>query len=116
MAEVIAGITVPDTGLVRSATELVLDVDHELLYVGALFHDLGLTDKYGTDKLRFEVDGANAAKAFLLDHGRSEADAAKVWTAVALHTTRRARIHGSGNRAGDRRRGDRRAGHRLPGP
>ncbi|AUI50196.1 HD domain-containing protein [Arthrobacter crystallopoietes] len=114
MAEVIAGITVPDTELVRNATELVrgttndllfdhsrrvflfgalqgrrmgLDVDHELLYVGALFHDLGLTDKYGTDKLRFEVDGANVAKTFLLDHGRSEADATRVWTAVALHTT-----------------------------
>lgn len=90
MAEIIADITVPDTELVRSATELVRDttndllfdhsrrvflfgalqgrrlghdVDHELLYVGALFHDLGLTDKYGTDKLRFEVDGANAAKS-----------------------------------------------------
>lgn len=114
MAEVIAGVTVPDTELVRNATELVrdttddllfnhsrrvflfgalqgqrlgLNVDHELLYVGALFHDLGLTDKYGTDKLRFEVDGANAAKSFLLDQGRPEADAARVWTAIALHTT-----------------------------
>ncbi|GAB3526450.1 HD domain-containing protein [Arthrobacter monumenti] len=114
MAEVIAGITVPDTQLVRNATDLVrettddllfdhsrrvflfgalqgrrlgLKVDDELLYVGALFHDLGLTDRYSTDKLRFEVDGANAAKSFLLDQGRSEADAAKVWTAIALHTT-----------------------------
>jgi HD superfamily phosphodiesterase len=114
MTEVIAGIAIPDTKLVADATELVrkatddllfhhsrrvflfgslqgrrlgLTVDPELLYVGALFHDLGLTDTYGSQDLRFEVDGANAAKSFLLDQGLSEADAAKVWTAVALHTT-----------------------------
>ncbi len=114
MSQTIAGITIPDTTLVADATELVraatddllfhhsrrvflfgalqgrrrgLDPDLELLYVGALFHDLGLTPTYATDDLRFEVDSANAAKAFLLDHGRSEADATNVWTAVALHTT-----------------------------
>ncbi len=114
MSEEIAGITIPDTDLVREATELVrgatddllfhhsrrvflfgsmqgkrlgYDFDPELLYVGALFHDLGLTTTYRTDNLRFEVDSANTAKSFLLDHGLSEADAMKVWTAVALHTT-----------------------------
>lgn len=114
MQETIAGIAIPDTKLVTDATELVLqstdellfnhsrrvflfgalqgkrkglNPDLELLYVGALFHDLGLTKTYGSDDLRFEVDGANTAKAFVLDHGFSEADATKVWTAIALHTT-----------------------------
>nr|WP_239536886.1 HD domain-containing protein [Arthrobacter roseus] len=63
------------------------DFDPELLYVGALFHDLGLTDTYRTENLRFEVDSANTAKSFLLENGLSESDAMKVWTAVALHTT-----------------------------
>ncbi|GAA1347781.1 HD domain-containing protein [Arthrobacter roseus] len=114
MSEEIAGITIPDTDLVRAATKLVrgatddllfhhsrrvflfgsmqgkrlgYDFDPELLYVGALFHDLGLTDTYRTENLRFEVDSANTAKSFLLENGLSESDAMKVWTAVALHTT-----------------------------
>jgi hypothetical protein len=114
MPETIAGITIPDTGLVREATALVrqaaddtlfhhsrrvflwgmlkvadkgLEVDAELAYVGALFHDLGLTQAYRTTDQRFEVDGAEAAYGFLRDHGRSEGEARDVWLAVALHTT-----------------------------
>jgi HD superfamily phosphodiesterase len=114
MAEVIAGITVPDTEMIHAATALVrgatddtifdhsrrvflwgslkaaargLAVDPELAYVGGLFHDLGLTPAYGTTEQRFELDGADAANAFLLEHGRSEAEARSVWLAIALHTT-----------------------------
>jgi hypothetical protein len=114
MAEVIAGVEIPDTELVRAATSLVrkvtddtlfhhsrrvflwgalkaakrgLDVDLELAYVGGLFHDLGLTEYYASKDLRFEIDGAEAARAFLLEHGRSEDDARNVWLAIALHTT-----------------------------
>lgn len=114
MSEVIAGITIPDTELVKSATELVrdaadetlfnhsrrvflwgslkaaargLEVDPELAYVGGLFHDLGLTPKYATTNRRFEIDGAEAARTFLLEHGRSEEEARNVWLAIALHTT-----------------------------
>lgn len=114
MADVIAGITVPDTDLVREATALVrnvsdatlfnhsrrvffwgslkaakrgLEVDPELAYVGGLFHDLGLTPAYATDDRRFELDGAEAARNFLLEHGRSEREARNVWLAIALHTT-----------------------------
>jgi hypothetical protein len=46
--------------------------------MGALFHDLGLTADLPTDKKWFEVDGADATRAFLLDHGRSVADATTV--------------------------------------
>ncbi|HEX4224043.1 MAG TPA: HD domain-containing protein [Pseudonocardiaceae bacterium] len=114
MPEVIAGITIPDTDLVRKATALVreaadetlfnhsrrvflwgtlkanargLDVDPELAYVGGLFHDLGLTPTYATKDRRFELDGAEAARGFLLDNGRSEQEARDVWLAIALHTT-----------------------------
>jgi hypothetical protein len=114
MNTTIAGIEIPDTKLVSDATELVrqssdellfnhtrrvflfgalqgkrrgLVPDLELLYVGALFHDLGLTATYGSEHLRFEIDGANVAKQFVLDHGFSDTDAVKVWTAIALHTT-----------------------------
>jgi HD superfamily phosphodiesterase len=114
MPETIAGISIPDTALVREATALVreaaddtlfdhsrrvflwgslkaaargLDVDPELAYVGGLFHDLGLTPAYGTKDRRFELDGAEAARSFLLDHGRTEQEARNVWLAIALHTT-----------------------------
>jgi HD superfamily phosphodiesterase len=110
----VAGITVPDTALVRDATEFVraaeddllfdhsrrvfffgalqgrrrgLRPDLELLYVGAMFHDLGLTERYRASTVRFEVDGADAARDFLVAHGVDEADARKVWLGIALHTT-----------------------------
>ncbi|MFD8492730.1 HD domain-containing protein [Amycolatopsis sp. NPDC059657] len=114
MPEIIAGVAIPDTELARAATALVrrvaddtlfhhsrrvflwgslkaaargLAVDPELAYVGGLFHDLGLTAEYGSKERRFELDGAEAARDFLLEHGRSEVDARNVWLAVALHTT-----------------------------
>jgi HD domain-containing protein len=112
--ESIADIVVPDTPLARAITELIRDAeddllfdhsrrvflfgalqgrrrglqpDPELLYAGAMFHDLGLTKRYRTSTLRFEVDSANAARDFLLQHGVGKADADKVWLSIALHTT-----------------------------
>jgi hypothetical protein len=61
--------------------------DPELLYAGAMFHDMGLTHQHSSDCERFEVDGANAAKAFLCSHGIPQQDVETVWTAIALHTT-----------------------------
>lgn len=112
--ETIAGIVIPDTPLVRDVTEYIreaendllfdhsrrvflfgalqgrrrgLEPDLELLYVGAMFHDIGLTEPYRASMLRFEVDGANAARDFLLQHGIDEATTRKVWLSIALHTT-----------------------------
>lgn len=120
MSEVIAGVTIPDTELAREATSLVrrvadetlfhhsrrvflwgslkaaargMEVDPELAYVGGLFHDLGLTADYATTDQRFEIDGAAAARTFLLEHGRSEEDARAVWLAIALHTTPEIPLH-----------------------
>lgn len=114
MTESIAGIDIPDSLMAREATDLVrnaaddvlfnhsrrvfiwgslkarargIEIDPDLAYVGGLFHDLGLTDTYRTKNQRFEVDGADVARSFLLDHGRSAAEAQDVWLAIALHTT-----------------------------
>src|ERR1700688_138264 len=114
MTETIAGADIPDTELAREATELVrkdstpllfdhsrrvflfatlkgryrgLEADPELLYVGAMFHDLGLTERYRRTDQRFEVAGADLAREFLLAHGRSAAQARAVWLGIALHTT-----------------------------
>ncbi|GAA0800451.1 HD domain-containing protein [Cupriavidus gilardii] len=114
MAEIIAGIRVPDSAMARAATQLVRDTeddllyhhsrrvffwgaltgerkalayDPELLYIGAMFHDMGLTPRYASDDLRFEVDGANAARDFLKGYGIAERDIDDVWAAIALHTT-----------------------------
>jgi HD domain len=64
-----------------------LKFDRELLYAGAMFHDVGLMPSHSSSSERFEVDGAHAARDFLRGHGVSEEDAYTVWTAVALHTS-----------------------------
>lgn len=61
--------------------------DPELLYIASMFHDYGLTSRYGSSHLRFEVDGANAARDFLRGQGASDAELQAVWLAIALHTT-----------------------------
>jgi hypothetical protein len=115
LLDTVADITVPDTPLTRDVTDFIrnaeddllfnhsrrvfffgalqgrrrkLEPDLELLYVGAMFHDLGLTEPYRTSSsLRFEVDGANTARDFLLQRGVDEDLARKVWLSIALHTT-----------------------------
>jgi len=110
----IAGIKIPDSKMARDLTELIRDTesdllfhhstrvylfgalagqrkglayDPELLYVGAMFHDIGLTKAYRNSAHRFEVDGANAARTFLRSYGISEVSVETVWDAIALHTT-----------------------------
>lgn len=107
-------VKIPDSKLAREITELVRETepdllfnhssrvylfaasagkrrglmfDDELLYAGAMFHDIGLTKKYSSKDLRFEVDGANAAAEFLRSHGISQQEVDLVWTSIALHTT-----------------------------
>jgi hypothetical protein len=112
--ETIAGIAVPDSAMCKQATALVkeaesdllyhhsrrvfffgalvgvsknLKFDAELLYIGAMFHDMGLLPKYATKQERFEVDSANAAADFLRQHKIADEEIEMVWDAVALHTT-----------------------------
>jgi HD superfamily phosphodiesterase len=70
------------TGLRRG-----LSFDRELLYAGAMFHDMGLMPHHSSRSERFEVDGANAARDFLQARGIAPRDIEVVWTAIALHTT-----------------------------
>ena len=110
----IAGVSIPDSKLTREVTELIRDTespllfhhstrvylfgaltgqrralkfDPELLYIGAMFHDIGLTEAHRHSHERFEVDGANAARDFMRRHGLPEASIELVWDAIALHTT-----------------------------
>ena len=112
--EHISRVRIPDSKIAREITQLIRDTesdllfhhsarvffwgaltgnrqalsfDPELLYTAAMFHDIGLTARYENSRLRFEVDGANAARDFLRGHGISENDIETVWNAVALHTT-----------------------------
>ncbi|KAK7433263.1 hypothetical protein QQZ08_000199 [Neonectria magnoliae] len=57
-----------------------------LLFVAAVCHDIGASDLYNGEQ-RFEVEGADAAKAHLLAHGIPESDSHEVWTAIALHSS-----------------------------
>ncbi len=110
----LVGVAVPDSALAREVAALVRDTqssllfdhssrvyywgaltgrrrglrfDSELLYAGAMFHDMGLTPAHASARDRFEVDGANVARDFLRSHGIAERDVETVWTAIALHTT-----------------------------
>ncbi|WP_027761939.1 HD domain-containing protein [Streptomyces sp. AA1529] len=109
-----AGVRVPDSRLAAEATELVRDTssdliydhsrrvyffgsllggvrgighDAELLYIAALFHDVGLGAPFHGSGRRFEVDGAQEARRFLTARQVPEDRVRRVWTAVALHTT-----------------------------
>jgi hypothetical protein len=110
----VEGVSIPDSKMARDLTQFIRDTesellfhhstrvylfgaltgwrkglkfDPELLYVGAMFHDIGLTDGYRQSQNRFEVDGANAAREFLKGYGIPETSVDLVWDAIALHTT-----------------------------
>ncbi|ASN37782.1 HD domain-containing protein [Paeniglutamicibacter terrestris] len=120
MTETIAGIRIPDSKMAKDATDLLreaatelvydhsrrvfifgslrgreqgLQYDPELLYIGAMFHDLGLTDKYRRTDQRFEIDAADEARRFLSEHGITGEAADKVWSGIALHTTPEIPLH-----------------------
>jgi hypothetical protein len=110
----IDGVSIPDSTLCRDITEFVRDtetellfnhssrvyffgaiagrkrgltVNRELLYAATMFHDIGLMPSHSSVDLRFEVDGANAARDFLTSRKVDPSDIEKVWTGIALHTT-----------------------------
>jgi hypothetical protein len=70
-----------------AGVEQKLKFDAELLYAGAMFHDMGLMPAHRSAHERFEVDGANAARDFLAGRGIATQDVETVWNAIALHTT-----------------------------
>jgi hypothetical protein len=62
-------------------------VDDEVIAVSVLLHDLGLTPAFAGPH-RFEVEGANAARAFALQHGVDPRRSQLIWDSVALHAIR----------------------------
>jgi hypothetical protein len=110
----VAGIKIPDTALCCAAIDLLeisspewlcthclrtyvfgslavrglgrSVLDEEAAFCAAILHDLGLVPPYRRDN-RFEVDGADAARAFCATHQVSPERADVVWQAIALHTS-----------------------------
>ncbi len=108
----IADIKAPDSSIARQAEELARSVsndvlfnhvmrcyrfgelfarregkkvDSELMFLSAVLHDLGLTG-HAFGPHRFEIEGAGAARTFLVDRDVSEDRAQRVWDNIALHT------------------------------
>jgi len=108
-----AGVSVPDTPLVTRAIEYAransepylfnhgmrswlfaetlahqkgTPYDAEVLAVATLLHDLGLAEAF-SGPFRFEVEGANAARAFARSEGLDERRAQLIWDCVALNST-----------------------------
>ena len=69
-----------------AAADGLTDYDDELVFLGCLLHDLGVTD-YGWGDQRFEVEGADAAARFLRRHGMPDDRVEVVWQSIALHTS-----------------------------
>jgi hypothetical protein len=109
----LAGIVVPDTALVARTIDYAREHcepylfnhvmrswlfataiaqvkssphDAEVLAVATLLHDIGL-EKAFEGPLRFEVEGANAARAFARAEGMGERQAQLIWDGVALNST-----------------------------
>jgi hypothetical protein len=115
----LAGISVPDSPLITDVLEYAeklsepylfnhavrswlfavkigqmkaIDCDLEVVAVGTILHDIGLTAGVsGSD--RFEVNGANASLSFIKDRGLSGRRAQLVWDLVALNSTPSIALH-----------------------
>jgi len=115
----LAGVTVPDSPLVSRAIEYARESsepylfnhamrswlfavalarhqgtahDEEVLAVATILHDLGLAAAF-SGPLRFEVEGANAARAFAQRLGVDDRRAWLIWDGVALNSTPSIALH-----------------------
>jgi len=115
----LGGITVVDTPLVTRAMELAqaysepylfnhavrswlfavrlgqlqgIPHDAEVVAVGSLLHDLGLTNGVMGPK-RFEIEGADAARAFAREQGLDDRRVQLIWDTVALNSTPSIALH-----------------------
>lgn len=115
----IAGVSAPDSPLIAAAIEYAqrlsepylfnhamrswlfavkigqvkaMACDDEVVAVGAILHDIGLTADIRGDN-RFEVNGANAARSFIKERGLSDRRAQLIWDLVALNSTPSIALH-----------------------
>ena len=125
MTNSIVDVRIPDSKLAREVTELVRDTespllfhhssrvyyfgalagkhrglkfDPELLYTGAMFHDMGLTHQHSSAYERFEVDGANAVAISFVAMDRSTGYRYRLDRDCPAHDARYSPAHASGNR------------------
>jgi hypothetical protein len=109
----LSGVSVPDTALISRAIEFARERsepylfnhvmrswlfaalvaqrhktqhDGEVLAITTILHDLGLAEGFD-GPLRFEVEGANAARAFVRNEGIEDRRAQLIWDGVALNST-----------------------------
>jgi HD domain len=109
----LAGVSVPDTALVSRAIEFArersepylfnhvmrswlfavrlaqlqgINHDAEVVAIGTLLHDLGLTNSFQGPK-RFEIEGADAARTFAREQGLEGRRVQLIWDSVALNST-----------------------------
>ena len=115
----LAGVSVPDTPVISRAIEFARQQsepylfnhamrswlfasiiaernqtahDREVLAVTTILHDAGLAE-HSNGPLRFEVDGANAARAFARDQGLDDRQVQLIWDGVALNSTPSIALH-----------------------
>jgi hypothetical protein len=115
----IAGISVPDNPLITAVIEYAqrlsepylfnhamrswlfaealarirgIDFDHEVVAIGTILHDIGLTSGVPGPN-RFEVNGADAALSFIKGKGLSDRRAQLIWDLVALNSTPSLALH-----------------------
>jgi hypothetical protein len=71
-----------------------VEIDSEVLYIGTLLHDVGLASRFAGPE-RFEMRGANAVRAMLLEAGMETSRAESVWDVIALHASTAIAAHKS---------------------
>src|SRR3954466_15795719 len=108
----VAGVSVPDTAMIAGALDYAqrlsepylfnhamrswlfavrigqlkgMDCDEEVVAVGTILHDIGLTSGV-TGPNRFEVNGAEAARSFIKERGLSDRRSQLIWDLVALNS------------------------------
>ena len=118
-ASVIAGVGVPDSPLITEAIEYArtlydpylfnhamrswlfaakigqskgIDCDLEVVAVGTILHDIGLSPAVSGSN-RFEVNSAAAARSFVKERGISDRRAQLIWDLVALNSTVSIALH-----------------------
>jgi len=115
----VAGVSVPDSPLITAALEYAeklsqpylfnhavrswlfatkighlkgIDYDPEVVAVGTILHDIGLTAGVSGPN-RFEVNGAGAALSFIKERGLSNRRAQLIWDLIALNSTPSIALH-----------------------
>jgi HD domain len=118
-ARVIAGVSVPDSPFITEVLEYArkvydpylfnhamrswlfaakigqakgIDCDLEVVAVGTILHDIGLSAAVSGSN-RFEVNGAAAARSFVQERGLSPGRAQLIWDLIALNSTPSIALH-----------------------